>query len=374
MLQKSGTNLLLCAAVCAAQFAAFEFALRAWGGTEAAPAFQRLFMPDPVIGYRLKPGVTTRFETSEFATDISINAAGTRDDDIGPKPPGEFRIVVLGDSLVMAVQVPLAQTFCRVLQDRLNQEPDGAGRRFRVINAGVQGYGPVEQYLFYRNVAQGFDADLVVVALYVANDAIEAATSAYRLANGEPATDTPPAVIREPWYTTIRRIVRRSMVLQVVRLRVRSLAEHFGRAPDIAPALRTYLPEPSDDVVSGLAVTREAMARLAAVAGKHGARTSLILLPARFQVDDADFGYLTRDLAVSGYQLVRDAGTDRFAAGLAPLALPTWDALPALREGQKRERVFFLGTAHFTPYGHTVLADGIRTFLGEAGLLPSSRP
>lgn len=374
MFQKSGTNLLLCAAVCAVQFAAFEFALRAWGGTEAAPAFQRLFMADPAIGYRLKPGVSTRFETSEFVTDIRINAAGTRDDEIGPKGPGEFRIVVLGDSLVMAVQVPLAQTFCRVLQDRLNQDAAGTGRRFRVINAGVQGYGPVEQYLFFRDVARRFDADLVVVALYVANDAIEAAASAYRLGTGATTEGTSQSGIREPWYTMVRRIVRRSMVLQVVRLRIRSLAEHFGRAPDIAPALRTYLPEASDDVVSGLAVTRDAMTRLAALAGEHGARTGLVLLPARFQVDDTDFGYLTRDLAVSGYQLVRDAGTDRFRAGLAPLGLPTWDALPALRDGQKRDRVFFVGTAHLTPYGHTVLADGIRTFLGRTGLLPSSRP
>ena len=41
--------------------------------------------------------------------------------DIGPKPPGERRIVVLGDSLVLSVQVDEQQTFCQLLEDRLNR-------------------------------------------------------------------------------------------------------------------------------------------------------------------------------------------------------------------------------------------------------------
>lgn len=366
------SKLLLFVAVCAVQFVVFELALRWWGGTEAAPAFQRLFMADDNIGYRLKPGVTTRFETAEYATDITINAEGTRDDEIGPKSSGEFRIVVLGDSLVMAVQVPTEQTFCRLMQDRLNRELGSSGRRFRVINAGVQGYGPVEEFLFYRSVASRFDADLVLAALYVANDALEANASAYRLADNPAGASAPP--VREAWYNMARRVVRRSMVLQIVRLRLRGLVEHFGRKPDLVPALRTYLPEASADIMSGLATTKEAMRRLAASASEHGARTALILLPARFQVDDADWGYLTRDWAVSGYRLVRDAATLRFREGLAPLSLPIFDALQVLRAGDGQERVFFVGTAHLTPFGHEVLADGIVTFLGDAGLLSPPGP
>ena len=58
-------------------------------------------MPDPAIGYRLRPNARTRFVTAEFDTEIAINAQGVRDDaDIGPKPANERRIVVLGDSLV----------------------------------------------------------------------------------------------------------------------------------------------------------------------------------------------------------------------------------------------------------------------------------
>ena len=69
---------LLLLAIAGAQFALFEIALRVWGHSEAAPAFQALFMPDPVIGYRLRPNARTRFVTAEFDTEIATNSQGVR--------------------------------------------------------------------------------------------------------------------------------------------------------------------------------------------------------------------------------------------------------------------------------------------------------
>ena len=175
-------RLLLLVAIAAAQFAVLEAALRTWGHSEAAPAFQSLFIPDPAIGYRLRPGARVRFATAEFDTRIAINADGVRDDEpIGSKPPNERRIVVLGDSLVLSVQVDRQQTFCRLLEERLNRT--GGPIRYRVINAGVQGYGPVEELLFFRHVARAFQPDLVIATLFVGNDAEEALGSAPRLRN-----------------------------------------------------------------------------------------------------------------------------------------------------------------------------------------------
>src|SRR5947207_3340679 len=104
------SRLLLGAAILAGQFGAIELGLRLEGGSEAAPAFQALFLQDQRVGYRLKPNTSTRYTTVEFSTELAINGQGVRDDrEIGPKAPGERRIVVLGDSLVLAVQVPLEQ-------------------------------------------------------------------------------------------------------------------------------------------------------------------------------------------------------------------------------------------------------------------------
>jgi hypothetical protein len=74
-------RLLLLAVIAAAQFLVFEVALRTWGHSEAAPAFQSLFVPDPAIGYRLRPGARVRFATADFDTRIAINEQGIRDDE-----------------------------------------------------------------------------------------------------------------------------------------------------------------------------------------------------------------------------------------------------------------------------------------------------
>ncbi len=356
-------------AVLACEFVLFETGLRLRAGSEAAPAFQRLFMTDSRVGFRLRPGAKTRFTTSEFETDISINSTGVRDDEIGPKAPNERRIVVLGDSLVMAVQVPLEQTFCKRLENRLNQDPAAGPYRYRVINAGIQGYGPIEDWLFYTEVASAFDADIVLVALYIGNDAIEAADSSSRLQGADGRSPT-TAAVRQQTAGWVRRLVRRSMVLQIARLRVLTFTGRFTAPPGLERPLAVYLPTPPPEVARGLTATRECVSRIAERAAASGARTGVVLLPARLQVSDEDFANLQQAAREGGTTILRNAGTERFKAALAGVPFPVMDALPPLLAAPNRSDLFFRDTAHLTPRGHQVLADALESFLLESRLVP----
>jgi lysophospholipase L1-like esterase len=355
---------LLFLAIAAAQFALFEIALRTWGHSEAAPSFQALFMPDPVIGYRLRPNTRTRYVTAEFDTTIAINAQGVRDDEpIGPKPPNERRIVVLGDSLVLSVQVQQRQTFCQLLQDRLNAA--GGPIRYRVINAGVQGYGPVEELLFFRRVAKAFQPDLVISTVFVGNDAEEAFALQPKL-RGEPAAMD---AIQETVITRLRRVVRRSMVLQLLRLRVVAVMDRLPRrgAPP-EPPLQSYAEHPAPRIAEGMRITRECVQAIVDESAAIGARTMIMLMPARFQVNDVDYGYLKAAVEGAGGRLVRDAATTRFNEALAPLSVPRFDALPVLRAGQPGGNVFFEQTVHLTPRGHEIVARALGDFIVRNGL------
>ncbi|NUR54025.1 MAG: hypothetical protein HOQ29_06240 [Acidobacteria bacterium] len=363
---RSTRRALLLVAIAAVQFALFETALRVWGHSEAAPSFQALFMPDARIGYRLRPNARTRFVTSEFDAHIAINAQGVRDErDIGPKAPNERRIVVLGDSLVLSVQVDEQQTFCRLLESRLNRT--AGPYTYRVINAGVQGYGPVEELLFFREVARAFEPDLVVDTIFVGNDAEEAATSAPRL---RPGARTAADVVSESLVTRLRRIVRRSMVLQVLRLRVVAVTDRLPtwKAPP-EPPLQTYAADPAPRIADGLRTSRECVAAIADEASRAGARTMVMLMPARFQVNDEDFGNLKAAVEQTGGRLVRDAATERFDRALSDLPIPRLDVLPVLRHAQQRADVFFQHTVHLTPLGHEVVAESMERFLREKGLI-----
>lgn len=364
-MRRPARRILLFIAILVVQFAAFEAALRRWGSSEAAPSFQGLFTDDPAIGYRLKPGARIRFATTEFDTQIAINNAGVRDtEEIGPKMPGEKRIVILGDSLVLSVQMPFEQTFGELLEHRLNASlrPDGPAPqvRYRVINAGVQGYGPVEELLFYRNVLRPLQADVVLVTVFVGNDAEEALTSAPKLSDRRAATD----VLRESVVTRLRRGVRRSMVLQVLRLRVVSATarlREFRGPPE--PPLQSYAAVPSSRIVTGLEITRQCISEIAADASARGARTAIVLMPARFQIDTPDYLRLRKAVAEAGGALQRDAATDRFTAAFVPLALPMTDLLTPLRKAPPGGDLFFQENVHLTRRGHGIVADHLAPFV-----------
>jgi lysophospholipase L1-like esterase len=366
-----GRRLALLLAIALLELALFEGGLRLNAGSEAAPGFRELFMPDDATGYRLRPGASTHFVTSEFESDIAINEAGVRDLPIGPKAPNERRIVILGDSIVMAVQVSLDQTFVKQLERQLNARATPP-IRYRVINAGVQGYGPVEELLFYQRVAAAFQPDLVIQTLFVANDASDALGSVWRLSPDAPkraaAQTANQAGTQETLPTRIRRLARSSMVYQVARQQWALAVERVGAHAPERP-LRAYLREPSPDIDRGLDITKQCVLELQDLGKAQDARLALILMPARLQVDDADYGRLQQTVAQAGGVLVRDEATDRFRRALEPLGIPMLDPLPAFRHALPGPDIFYQTTVHLTPHGHALLAEALATFIRDRRLL-----
>lgn len=349
------------AAILVAQFGIFEAALRTWGSSEAAPSFQGLFEGDPILGYRLKPNAHSRFVTSEFAADIAVNGSGFRDNqEIGPKAPNERRILLLGDSLVLSVQVPFEQTFGELLEARLNAR--GGAIRYRVINGGVQGYGPIEEQLYFKQIVGVVQPDFVIPVVFVGNDAEEAYGSRWKLSDRRGTAEA----VSDSIVTRLRRLVRRSMVLQILRLRIVSATERFS--PTVAPPeppLQSYAANPAPRIAEGIAIATRAVDDISKAASAAGAETAVVLMPARFQVDDPDYRRLKEGVAASGGELVRDAATDRFDRALSSLSIPRLDVLPALRQALPGPDLFYQETVHLTPRGHEIVAAALDGFLAR---------
>jgi hypothetical protein len=360
-------RLLLAGASFLLVFAGLEAAVRLVSPGQIAPAFRALFMPDERMGYRLRPGAAGRYETPEFATDIAINAAGVRDDrELGPKPPGEFRIAVLGDSMVMAVQVPLADTFVRRLEDRLN---GGGARRYRVINAGVQGYGTVEQWLFFRHVVSAFEPDLVLLTVFVGNDAVESAAAAHRLREGGATGAAAPADGGSSVPLWARRIARRSAAVQFLRVRLLA-AGPVAALPLRERGVESYALDPPEEVLRGFEASRDAARRIADEATAAGARAAVLFLPARFQLIDRDFADLSAEVRPGGVRLDRDGASRRFLAAYAGIDVPQLDLLPRFRREANPAALYFGRNIHLTARGHEVAAEAIEAFVRAEGLVP----
>ncbi len=79
------------------------------------------------------------------------------------------RVLVIGDSLVMAENVPLERTFVRSLGRELEARI-GADAAIETVNAGRSGYGTDQALLLLERDEEAVDPDLVVCVLCAHND------------------------------------------------------------------------------------------------------------------------------------------------------------------------------------------------------------
>ena len=99
---------------------------------------------DPQLGWALEPNaVGTSRRTGEVVT-YKINSHGIRDKEIPyAKPPGEYRIVMLGDSRTFGFGNNVSDHFTSLLEGYL--------KNVEVVNMGVSGYGIDQSLLFFRS-------------------------------------------------------------------------------------------------------------------------------------------------------------------------------------------------------------------------------
>ena len=90
-------------------------------------------------------------------------------------------------------------------------------------------------------------------------------------------------------------------------------------------------------------------------------------MPARFQLDAAEFDRLRAVVEPMGGRLRVDGASERFGAAVATLGLPVLDMLPVLRASPRGQ--FFETTVHFTARGHETVAAALDAFIRERGLL-----
>ena len=121
------------------------------------------------VGPVLTPLQRTRWVNEDYDVQIMTNSTGFHDVEhaIG-KPQNVYRILVLGDSYIEALQVPIEQGFTQRLRHEL--ETRLTGKRIEVINLGVSGTGPPQYYRILEQKGLAYTPDLVIMAVLPDND------------------------------------------------------------------------------------------------------------------------------------------------------------------------------------------------------------
>jgi lysophospholipase L1-like esterase len=114
--------------------------------------------------YTRPPNVVSRYQQQEFDYELRTNSLGFRDiEHPVSKPPGEFRILAIGDSFTEGQGARFDHTWLSSLSRDL--DATGAGRGVRVIRAGTAGSDPFFGYRILMDKLLDHRPDLVLLVV-----------------------------------------------------------------------------------------------------------------------------------------------------------------------------------------------------------------
>lgn len=146
--------------------AAAELGLRLLWPTPRASEYNLAFEPDPWTGYRMRASASGWFVRG---VEGRTNAHGQRDDETPlAKPAGRHRILLLGDSFSVGVNVAQPDIYPQLLERALRER---CGPAVEVVNTAVAGWDPFQYARYYEHTGERFEPDQVVVGFFVGNDA-----------------------------------------------------------------------------------------------------------------------------------------------------------------------------------------------------------
>ncbi|MBU6283437.1 hypothetical protein KGQ64_14460 [bacterium] len=306
---------------------------------------------DPRLLWVFRPGAAGTWESDEFRERTTINSIGMRDREVGPKRPGEFRILAIGDSFTYGHGVQLEESWPKVLEARL---AEGArdGRTVSVLNAGQPGYGIDQVFESFRLRRLDLAPDLVVVGLHSTDVTDDADKPLFDLQDGRLVQ----VDARRNWVwiqaSTLDRLpasLRASKLLRLVLSSLRAVPWLRGPGPRDPGALHAWQ---RDKAVAE-------MAELLDLGRARGFRVVVVLMPSDWAQRDP------------GWQPFGD-----LPGRIRALGLPVLDLFRGIDDGGDSLRLFFPKDKHLTAEGNRVLADRVAEFLVEqrATEFPSRGP
>jgi hypothetical protein len=326
------------------------------------------------------------------------NAFGFHDEEfVEPKPPGRFRILAIGDSFTFA-PVPYPQGVMTLTEAGLRAAC--GGRDLDLLNMGLMGAGPPEYRILAELAVPRFRPDLVLVDIFVGNDAPDLHRHVH---------DRSPAehfLRRSYLWTFVKNLVRTRSGLRDTLLpgRVRPPLTTGEAAPGgtpvdparplaaddpalVGPLLsqaayeevlaydlaRLYRPPEERDLHAAWRPLLADLDALRGLAARAGAQVVLVVFPSVLQVDAALRRHtVARAGGTLRYRGLSDAHVDpglpnaMLAAYARARDLPLLDLTPVFVAEERvaaPEPLYKRQDNHWTPRGNRVAARALRESL-----------
>jgi len=324
----------------------------------------------------------------EFVNRVELNNYGLHDTMLKlEKPAGIYRILIVGDSFPQGWQVPLEQGFPYLLEQQLSRE---SGAQIEVVNLSVDAYGTDRELLLYSILGWRFQADLVLLAIYVGNDIqdneidLETRRYGYRLERpfftldngalrlyGSPiySPDLYPDSPAYRWLTEMQ--TQQGETPSENPPAVPRVVSDSPYTLEYPVELGLYLPEDAH-WSNAWALTEALIVQVRDLAQEQGSRFAVVIIPDRRAVHTEDWAETLQQ-----YPFLQGADplapVTRMEHVLASHDIPALNLVWTLRawlSSNPDERLYYGGDGHFNSNGHAVTARRLSGWLRAEGLVP----
>lgn len=327
---------------------------------------------DPVVHHTPTPDTYSRIRTVDFDSVHRSNNLGLRGRDLSPqKPPGTYRVVMLGDSFTAGKGVADDETFSHLLEETLDR---GEGPRVEVLNAGVDSYAPLASYVQLREKLLPLEPDLVVLNFDMSDLLQE---TSYRLlarysADGEilalPGKPEEQAEEGRGPGLLRRWIDRRHYVTRWVLARLEPPPEWSPPTLDATVRRKNKkilvhtLDWDTHNRDKEFAQVFDSIRRIRDLCADHGIDFLLTTYPWGHQVHEREWREGRKAFVPEGAK-PSDRSILRLRDFAAAERIDFVDTLPDFRAYRGERPLYFDNDMHWTPQGHRVMADALETHL-----------
>ncbi len=268
----------------------------------------------PRVGWGFKPG--TRLWQGNVL--VSINSLGLRGPEIPrPKPPGEIRIMAMGDSTVFGYGVDYPDTFPSQIAAALSA---ATGTQVRSIDAALPGFDSRQSLVVLRELVNRVEPDWLLVACIWSD-----------LYNSEePVTDQ--GILPLASYRLLVRVLGPWLAPRSI---------HW-----LEPELELGTPAPDRSPRVQLAAYMANLREMASVARSAGAGTIYVSLPAPIDLDPAGVPTYIAEYRQAMAMVARQ------------LEAPMVDG-PAYFRTHRATAAMFYDQVHPSPAGHHLMAQAV---------------
>ncbi len=354
---------------------------------------------DSELGWINKPGnYLIKPTQSLIKNSIYINKYGLRNRDIKPENDDAVkRIIILGDSFTFASAISSNDIFPTQIEGILNSS---LPNKYEVINAGVEGYGNVQELLLMKKLADNqITGDIYVLMIFI-NDILDNLSLSYGNAaenliqpryeldanNNLVLKRAPQKTINDSSNLIAVQDKKRTIILfDTLKVQLQtflqtnpyliSLLNKMGietKFPRVPGLINGWYDE--DVLNKGIPVLRKSIEEISIEAEKRSARLFISVIPSPLQVYPDTYGPLLEktfpDNEMVNMWLKDKLVPQQIVKGICDeLHIPFLDLYPILYKNNNRQ-LYIPNEGHLTKEGHAIVAVSLANFLSADQQLP----